>query len=90
MLKLKSIDNIELLKSDVPLYYIKNYHGKACFSQDEKCELTLSIHFVLEMEPTGFKKINVQINEPVDYPLLPIMKMLKDEIKRLDEEAMLL
>jgi hypothetical protein len=90
MLKLVEINDIELLRSDVPLYYIKNYHGKACFTNEDGSALTLSIHFVLELEPTGAKRINVQFNETFDYPVLPLVKMLKEEIQILDQKGKLL
>jgi hypothetical protein len=90
MLKLKSIDNIELQKSDVPLYYMKNYCGNALFEEEGKGEKSIPVSFLLEMEPTGQKKINVKIDGDLNYPLLPIMKMLKDEIRMLDEKGRLL
>ncbi|MDC7224032.1 MAG: hypothetical protein PQJ60_09850 [Spirochaetales bacterium] len=90
MLKLKNIDNIELQKSDVPLYYIKKYYGDACFEEEGKNPSVVPISFIIEMEPTGQKKINIKIKGEIHYPLLPVIKMLKDEIKILDEKGKLL
>ncbi|MDC7219628.1 MAG: hypothetical protein PQJ59_06785 [Spirochaetales bacterium] len=90
MLKLLSIDNIELQKSDVPLYYIKKYYANACFEEEGNEPQCVPISFLVEMEPTGNKKINAKLKGDIDYPLLPLLKMLKEEIKVLDEKGKLL
>ncbi len=90
MYKLISIENIELQKSDVPLYYIKKYYADAHFDVEGSDPRIIPVSFILEMEPTGNKKINVKIKEEIDYPMLPLMKMLKDEIRLLDQKGKLL
>jgi hypothetical protein len=89
MLALKQISDIELLKADVPLYYMTNYNAKAFFTDDNKNDQQFDITFSLEMEATGFKKVEVQFKQDIDYPLLPLIKMLKEEVSRLDKEGKL-
>jgi hypothetical protein len=89
MLALKQISDIELLKADVPLYYMTNYNAKAFFTDDNNNDQQFDITFSLEMEATGFKKVEVQFKQDIDYPLLPLIKMLKEEVSRLDKEGKL-
>jgi hypothetical protein len=89
MLALKQISDIELLKADVPLYYMTNYNAKAFFTDDNNNDQKFDITFSLEMEATGFKKVEVQFKQDIDYPLLPLIKMLKEEVSRLNKEGKL-
>lgn len=89
MLKLVAIEGIEKLKADVPLYYLNNYKGKAQFVHDESQNLEIPIDFSLEMESTGQKKIEIKMPESLSYPILPLIKMLKEEVIRLDREGKL-
>ena len=42
------------------------------------------------MSPLGEKKIDITFLESIEYPLLPILKILKEMIKKLDYEGKLL
>ena len=44
----------------------------------------------VEMSPLGEKKIDITFLESIEYPLLPILKILRDMIKKLDYEGKLL
>ena len=48
------------------------------------------ISFTIEMSPLGEKTIDIIFNESIDYPLLPIIKILREIIKQKDYEGQLL
>lgn len=88
-MKLLQIDQIEKKQGDVPIYYRKDYRAQAMFEKKlhHHEQLQLGIDFSIEMEPTGHKKVEVQILEDVDYPLMPLLHSLKKEIKRMEAEG---
>jgi hypothetical protein len=47
-------------------------------------QIERKIDFSLEMKPTGQKEILITIAEPIDYPLVPLIKELKKFIDKLD------
>jgi hypothetical protein len=66
-----------------------NYNAKAFFKDENTNDLQFDITFSLEMEATGFKRVEVHFKQDIDYPLLPLIKMLKEEVSRLDKEGKL-
>lgn len=87
-MKLK--DLAEIVKKDVPLHYRNEYSANAVFSTLDGKDLKKRIEFIVEMAPTGHKDIRVNIIDPIDYPLIPLLKTLKEQIRELDKKGCLL
>ena len=78
-----------IIREEGVIYYRK------CFTANVEIELPLKtinppISFTIEMSPLGEKDIKINFLESVDYPLLPIIKSLKEIIKQPDYEGKLL
>lgn len=86
-MKVLGLHNI--VREEGVIYYRK------CFTADVELELPLKtikspIYFTIEMSPFGEKDIKIKFLETVEYPLLPILKSLKEIIKQQDYEGKLI
>jgi hypothetical protein len=46
-----------------------------------------SIEFSIETTPLGDKNINVIFNQPVDYPMVPLLKEVKSYLDEFDRKG---
>ncbi|MDR2516783.1 MAG: hypothetical protein LBC88_05310 [Spirochaetaceae bacterium] len=81
-MKIVQIKNIE--RKEVPIYYRRLFTGVAEFELLGKSE-ERPVDFTIETKPTGAKDIFVTMPDPIDYPLVPLMKELKKFINDLDD-----
>jgi hypothetical protein len=81
-MKIKQIKNI--VRKDVPIYYRRLFTGALEVELLGK-DLERRIDFTIETMPTGLNQVSVTIAEPLDYPLVPLMRELKQFIASLDE-----
>lgn len=86
-MKLLQIKNIE--KKDVPLYYRNEYQANSEFVLMGDNVVIIPIFFAIEMAPTGEKLIDIKIRETIDYPTIPIIRMLKDKVSSMEKEGLL-
>lgn len=87
-MKLISINNIK--KKDVPLYYRNEYTAESEFILIGENIVIIPINFSVEMAPTGEKNIDIKIKQSIDYPIVPILRSLKEEISSLEKKGKLL
>jgi len=80
----------DIIKKNVPLHYRNEYTANAVFDLADGKSLSRRIEFIVEMSPIGSKDIRINFVDPIDYPLVPILKSLKDEITVLDRKGSLL
>jgi len=73
----------DMIRKDVPIYYRKLYTSVAVIEFNNKQE-NYRIDFSIEVKPTGQKEISVNFIDAVDYPLVPLVKELKQYINDLD------
>ena len=86
---MKVLGLYNIVREEGVIYYRK------CFTADVELELPLKtikspIYFTIEMSPLGEKDIKIKFLETVEYPLLPILKSLKEIIKQQDYEGKLI
>lgn len=82
----KQIKNID--RKDVPIYYKMFYKADAEIELRGK-SIEMPIEFSLETKPTGMKEILVTVTGEVDYPLVPLIKKLKEAILCLERDVKL-
>ena len=87
-MKLTRVDDIT--RKPVALHYRNEYAANAVFGMMDGKLLVRRIEFIVEMNPLGAKDIRIQFLDPIDYPLIPILKSLKEEIRSLDSRGALL
>jgi len=87
---MKLTEIVDIVKKDIPLHYRNEYTANAVFDLSEGKSLSRRIEFIVEMSPIGSKDIRINFVDPIDYPLVPVLKSLKDEIYQLDRKGSLL
>lgn len=80
-MKVVSIKNP--IRKDVPIYYRKLYTGIAVIELNQE-PTDYRIDFTIEIKPTGHKDINISFLDPIDYPLIPVTKELRQFIDNMD------
>jgi hypothetical protein len=83
-MKIKQIRNI--IRKDVPIYYRRLFTGILELDLMGK-SIERNIDFTIETMPTGLNQISITIAEPVDYPLVPLIRELKQFITNLDKSG---
>jgi hypothetical protein len=83
-MKIKQIRDI--IRKDVPIYYRRLFTGTLEIDLMGK-NIERNIDFTIETMPTGLNQISITIAEPVDYPLVPLMRELKQFITNLDKDG---
>jgi len=84
-MKIHRID--QLVKKDIPLYYRNEYEGLGDIEFLSGSRQQIALEFTVEIKPTGERVIDVKIKERIDYPLLPVIRALKEKIKMLEENG---
>jgi hypothetical protein len=79
---MKVLEIKDIVKKDVPIYYRLLYTGIAVMELVNK-SVERRINFSIEVKPTGQKEILVTLAEPVDYPLVPLIREIKTFIRHL-------
>jgi hypothetical protein len=80
------INNI--VRKDVPIYYRRLYSGNAVLELINQ-PVETPVEFQIEHKPTGQTEINVSFPKKPDYPLVPLVKELKNFIGALDSDGKL-
>ena len=80
---MKIIEIKDIIRKDVPIYYKRFYTGTLILDVLNKPE-EIPVEFNIEQKPTGHVDINVTITKEIHYPLVPLMKDLKNYIGELD------
>jgi len=80
---MKIITLKDMIRKDVPIYYRKLYTSVAVIELNNK-QNEYRIDFSMEIKPTGQKEFTVNFIDTVDYPLVPLVKELKQYIAELE------
>jgi len=88
-MRLKGLDQV-MKKKDVHLFYRNDYTAVAHLVDIDGRSISKKIEFSIEMSPMGKKAVKVEFIEKPDYPVLHLIKSLKDEILELDRRGDLL
>ncbi|MDR2247309.1 MAG: hypothetical protein LBE17_11680 [Treponema sp.] len=76
----------DIQRKDVPIYYRRLFSGILVLELVNK-HVERAIEFTIETKPTGVRDIMVTLAEPVDYPLIPLMKEIKTFLYELDDSG---
>ena len=78
----------DMVRKDFPIYYRRYYTGIAVMELVNK-PVEIPLDFQIEQKPTGQLDIGINFLNPIDYPLVPLLKELKKFIGALDSEGKL-
>jgi hypothetical protein len=85
---MKIVEIKDIIRKDVPIYYKRYYKGIVTVDLMSKAH-EVPLEFIIEHKPIGTLEITVTLLEKIDYPVVPLMKELKNHIGELDTEAKL-
>ncbi len=77
----------KLKKKDTLIYYRNHYEGTAVFSLIADRKASIRFNSTVEIKPTGERDVTVELLDSIDYPLLPILKLLKNKISSIDKKG---
>ena len=67
--------------------YRREYHADALIGFREADPAIVKIEFSVEMTPLGEKLVRIQFLEDIHYPLVPVLRELKDVITGLERSG---
>lgn len=79
----------DLVRKDIPLAYRRTYTAQALISGRNTGETRHNIEFDIEHTPLGSVEISVRFQNKPSYPLLPLLKGIRERIAILDREGSL-
>jgi hypothetical protein len=84
----KILELKNIIRKDVPIYYRRLYSGDAVVEMINQ-PVEIPVEFRIEHMPTGQMETSVTFPKKVDYPLVPLVKELKNFISALDSAGKL-
>ena len=78
----------DLNREEGYIYYRRNFTGTAVI-EIPGSTLEAPVAFCIEMDPFGVKTIEIDIENTLNYPVLPVKKALKEYILLRDLEGIL-
>lgn len=82
--------NIEdITKKDSPLSYRNEYFASVRFLDPYSRETVKKFHFIIERDPLGERDIQIRFLDPLDYPVLDLLRNLRDKILEMDNKVQL-
>lgn len=87
LLELKNLN-----RKDIPLQYISEFSCAAVFRKPAyqgSGSIESPVEFRIEQSPFGKKEVYVKLLGSFDYPLLPMIRHLKEHISDLDRKGLL-
>lgn len=85
---MKILEIKDLSREETGLYYRRNFTGCAVIEIPLRIA-EVPLFFIIETGPMGNKDIDIEFKENIEYPLLPILKDIKEHIFSLDREGKL-
>lgn len=86
--RMKIVDLSNILRKETHIYYRREFKADATVEIMGRAR-TFPVEFVLEHKPTGAVEVNATIAADIDYPLMPVVAMLKTYIGDLDKRGAL-
>ncbi len=85
---MKVVELRELNRRNIAIHYIKEFTAIAVL-QSKDTQTEAEIAFVLESKAVGPPEVSVRVLNPVDWPLLPVVRALRDHILELETSGRL-
>ena len=79
----------DIRRKEDGLYYRRKFSASAAYQLPGGHNEDGKIEFIIETSPLGKSDISVKLIDPINYPVLPIKRALKDYIGALDIEGKL-
>jgi hypothetical protein len=79
----------ELNRKEAPIHYIRQFTAVALLeSNDARAEAEVA--FTLEGKAVGPPELSLRVLDPIEWPLLPVMRVLREHIMQLESAGRLI
>ncbi len=85
---MKVLELRDIQKEEGYIYYRKKFFSTALIEIPQR-NIEVPLMFVIETGPTGSKSVEITLQSSIDYPVLPVIKALKEKIGEYDKEGLL-
>ena len=85
---MKVVELKDLTREEGQIFYIRHYSCVAVFELPKSIE-SAKVKFSIEMNCLGNKTIDLDIENTVNYPIIPLKKALTDYIFEQEQEGLL-
>ncbi|HUW39549.1 MAG TPA: hypothetical protein VMV90_00960 [Rectinemataceae bacterium] len=85
---MKVVELKELSRKESAVHYIKEFTGVAVLDSGP-LKAEADIAFTLEHKPLGPPEITLHVLDPLDWPLLPIVRAIREHILELEKTGRL-
>ena len=84
------IELTDIVRHDSPILYRRSYNATAVVAHVAAAGAqSVAVSFTVEQTATGKPEVAVDIQGPLDYPVLPARRVLSEHILQLDLQGML-
>ncbi len=85
---MKVVELRDLRRKETPLHYIREYSGTAVLER-AGVRIEQAIVFTIERRPLGSPEVSARFLEDPEWPLLPLLRGVRDLAVKLDKEGRL-
>jgi len=85
---MKVVELRDLSRREAPIHYLREYTAVAVLEAFGSKSET-GVAFTVEQKPLGPPDISVRVLDPVDWPILPVSKALRDHFADMDKRGLL-
>lgn len=85
---MKVLELRDIQQEEGYIYYRKKFFSTALIEIPQK-NIEVPLMFIIETEPTGKKNVEIILQTSIDYPIIPVIKALKEKISEYDREGLL-
>ena len=78
------LDLKDIRRKENGVYYRRKFSASAAYQLPGGHNEDGKIEFIIETSPLGKNSISIKLIDPVNYPILPVKRALKDYICELD------
>lgn len=85
---MRVIELRDLLRKETHLHYRREFTAKAVLDVLDR-SIERRIEFSMEKTPLGATNVKVQLMDPIEYPVLPVLSGIRDFVTELDRDGSL-
>lgn len=85
---MKIVELKDLQREEGQIFYIRKYTGTVSVELPTNIE-SLKIKFTIEIDPLSNKKVDLELLNQINYPVLPLKKSITEFILNEDSEGRL-
>jgi len=74
---MKLLDLCNVTTADVTVYYRQVYQALAIFEINSR-EVSVPVDLTIDISPLGQKTMHVVLKDSVDYPIMPLIKAVRN------------